>query len=45
MSLFCEAKLSKKKWNRVEKKLNTALEKMVKKFQKIREGHGKPVCN
>ena len=41
LALFCEAKLSKKKWDRVENKLNTVLEKMIRKFQEIREGHGK----
>ena len=45
LALFCEAKLSKKKWDRVENKLNTVLEKMIRKFQEIREGHGKYVNN
>ena len=45
LELFCEAKLSKKKWDRVENKLNTVLEKMIRKFQEIREGHGKYVNN
>ena len=45
LAFACEAKLSKKKWDRVEKKLNTILEEMVKKFQEVREEDQKDYFN